>query len=1681
MCECYGDCYSDAVPLIAQLGGVPQAGGAWSGPSPVIGGNYDPATMNAGVYTYTVTGIAPCANASATVTVTENAASNAGTNGTLTLCSNGAVVALSTGLGGTPSAGGAWSGPSPVVAGSYDPSTMTAGVYTYTVAGVAPCANASATITVTENPAANAGSNGSITLCSSDAAVSLFAQLGGVPQAGGAWSGPSPVVGGSYDPATMTAGAYTYTVTGVAPCVNASATVTVTENATTNAGTNGSITVCDIGGAVNLFNQLGGGPTAGGAWSGPSPVVGNSYDPATMTAGVYTYTVTGVAPCANASATVTVNETSSPNAGTNGSITVCGDGAVANLFTQLGGAPQAGGTWSGPSVIVGGNYDPATMGPGVYTYALVATAPCVSASATVTVTENAPTNAGTNGSVTVCDIGGAVNLFNQLGGGPTAGGAWSGPSPVVGNSYDPATMTAGVYTYTVTGVAPCANASATVTVNETSSPNAGTNGSITVCGDGGVTNLFTQLGGAPQAGGTWSGPSVIVGGNYDPATMGPGVYTYALVATAPCVSASATVTVTENAPTNAGTNGSITVCDIGGAVNLFNQLGGGPTAGGAWSGPSPVVGNSYDPATMTAGVYTYTVTGVAPCANASATVTVNETSSPNAGTNGSITVCGDGAVANLFTQLGGAPQAGGTWSGPSVIVGGNYDPATMGPGVYTYSLVATAPCVSASATVTVTENAPTNAGTNGSVTVCDIGGAVNLFNQLGGGPTAGGAWSGPSPVIGNSYDPATMTAGVYTYTVTGVAPCANASATVTVNETSSPNAGTNGSITVCGDGAVANLFTQLGGAPQAGGTWSGPSVIVGGNYDPATMGPGVYTYALVATAPCVSASATVTVTENAPTNAGTNGSVTVCDIGGAVNLFNQLGGGPTAGGAWSGPSPVVGNSYDPATMTAGVYTYTVTGVAPCANASATVTVNETSSPNAGTNGSITVCNSDPAFNLATVLGGSPDVGGTWSGPSVLVAGSFDPGAHTPGVYTYSIAGSPPCASASSTVTVSVEVAPDAGLAGSIDLCPASPVVDLFTLLGGSPQIGGTWTGPSGMPFGGTFDPSADASGDHTYTITGTACASSSAVVSVNVLAGPDAGGDNAIVACNTQGAFTLISQLTGTPDGGGTWTNSAGDPVGASFNSSTGASDVFTYTVSGSANCPDDEATLTITVNIAPQAGINGNLTLCASSTPVSLFDGLSGTLDAGGVWTDAAGNAHATILNPATDVSGSYTYTVTGAAPCANASAVVTVVINPVPYAGEDGGLVLCTTSPNVSLISAVGGAPQLGGSWTGPDGVPSSGSFVPSTGTPGVYTYTIIGINPCVNDTSEVTITVSIAANAGVGGSVSLCDGDPAIDLFAQLGGSPDATGVWTDPSGIVSTAQFDPLIDTPGTYTYTVTAIAPCPTETATIDVGVIAPVIASFLATSNGSCAPTLVNFSHDYTGPGTCTWILGNGDVIMDCAPIDVTYTQPGSYDVTLIIDANNGCGADTVTIADAVTVYLQPLATFDQLPAQLNTLDPVAFFNNTTNGANTYAWLINGEFITDEVDMQYRFPGEIGDTYGICLVAYAANSCADTVCKFITIEDGMQVFVPNTFTPDDHAPNNTFKPIVTGIDPRFYLFEIYDRWGNRLLSTTDPDVFWDGKVDGTLAQQDVYVWKLIVKDAYSGDRVERIGHVTLLR
>ncbi|MBK8227323.1 MAG: hypothetical protein IPK70_09135 [Flavobacteriales bacterium] len=155
---------------------------------------------------------------------------------------------------------------------------------------------------------------------------------------------------------------------------------------------------------------------------------------------------------------------------------------------------------------------------------------------------------------------------------------------------------------------------------------------------------------------------------------------------------------------------------------------------------------------------------------------------PAAGSNGTFTICSNSASASLLSQLGGTPEPGGSWSGPSSVIGDMFDPATMNPGVYTYTLSAAAPCVSASASITVSETTPFSAGSNGALTVCSNAPSQSLMAFLGGMPASGGTWSGPSPVVGHAYIPASMNPGVYTYTVIGPVPCGSSSATVTVTE-----------------------------------------------------------------------------------------------------------------------------------------------------------------------------------------------------------------------------------------------------------------------------------------------------------------------------------------------------------------------------------------------------------------------------------------------------------------------------------------------------------------------------------------------------------------------------------------------------------------------------------------------------------------------------------------------------------------------------------------------------------------------------------------------------------------------------------------------------------------------------------------------------------------------------------
>lgn len=1262
-----------------------------------------------------------------------------------------------------------------------------------------------------------------------------------------------------------------------------------------DAGGNGSATVCANAAAFNLFSRLTGTPDAGGSWTLAGSPVSATFTPGTSVSGVYTYTVAAVAPCLDATATVTVAVIAPPNAGTSTSKSVCSSAAPFDLFADLGGSPQAGGAWTGPGgTPVTATFTPGTSTQGAYTYTVLGTPPCANATATVTVTVVAAPNPGTSAGTSACSNGASFAMISRLGGTPQPGGTWTGPGGAHGANFVPGTDVAGDYVYTVAGTAPCAAGTATLSVVVQTAPNAGTNGSTTVCSTDASFALFGLLGGSPNGGGTWTAPGgAAFPGTFIPGTSAAGVYTYTVAGVAPCANATATVTVSVSAAPNAGTNATVSRCSNNPAFNLFAQLGGTPAPGGSWTGPSGASDGTFTPGTSTPGAYTYTVVGTAPCANATAVVTVNITQAPNAGAAGTYTACSTDAPFGLFALLGGTPNPGGTWTAPGGGANnGTFTPGTSPAGAYTYTVAGTAPCANATATVTVSVVLPPNPGTNGTLTVCSNGPTVNLFTLLGGSPAAGGTWTRPNGTShSGTLDPTTDPAGTYTYTVAGTSPCPSASSTVQVAKVTAPNAGTNGSITVCSNMAPFQLFTVLGGTPSGSGTWLTPANGAhNGTFTPGTSVAGTYKYVVNGTLPCVNDTAFVTVVVNQAPNAGTNATAVVCSNQVPFTLISRLGGTPNAGGTWTGPDglPFPSGTYTPGSSTPGAYTYTVAGVSPCLAASSVVAITENRQPVAGSNGSFSSCSTDGPVTLFSRLGGTPDTGGTWTAPGGgSNNGLFLPTSSAPGIYTYTLAATAPCLAATATVTATVNQAPDAGTGGTVSVCADAPPVNLFAALTGTPGPGGTWTDDdaTGHLSGQNFDPAGMAPGDYdfTYTVPGNGqCGDDQATVRVTIVGMLDAGSNGSLTVCGSNNLVDLFTGLGGTPQPGGTWTDLSGTGAltGQFFNSTMVPAGTysFRYNLSGSASCMADNAQVNVTVVAPRRPGTNGNTTVCSNSGSFNLFPLLGGNPQPGGSWSPGTGQ-----YNPVTDAPGTFTYTLTGTTPCPNASATVTVAEVAAPDAGTSASTTVCSNDGTFNMTLRLGGAPQPG-SWSF-GGNPHGNLFTPGVDPAGVYVYTVLGTSPCGSAIATLTVNVNNAPNAGANADTTVCANGASFSLFNLLTGGAQTGGSWTGPGGSHS-GFYVPQTDAPGDYFYTVTGLSPCVPDVAVVTVsesdvanaGTGGPLLlcsngpsVNLFTALGGSPSPT-----GSWTGPAPATTPF-TGVFIPGTTPVGTyTYTVMGT-------------------------------------------------------------------------------------------------------------------------------------------------------------------------------------------------------------
>lgn len=188
-------------------------------------------------------------------------------------------------------------------------------------------------------------------------------------------------------------------------------------------------------------------------------------------------------------------------------------------------------------------------------------------------------------------------------------------------------------------------------------------------------------------------------------------------------------------------------------------------------------------------------------------------------------------------------------------------------------------------------------------------------------------------------------------------------------------------------------------------------------------------------------------------------------------------------------------------------------------------------------------------------------------------------------------------------------------------------------------------------------------------------------------------------------------------------------------------------------------------------------------------------------------------------------------------------------------------------------------------------------------------------------------------------------------------------------------------------------------------------------------------------------------------------TQSGTY--FLLATDNNGCNAyDTIV-----------LNTINKPRIISNSLVSVCRKDTLLKIAGSFRSILwqNGDTTLTYLATQ---PG----IYTVNVID--SNNCANELSILVESNCPASIYVPTAFSPNNDGSNDLFFAVAS--DVIRYELKIYSRWGMLVFETTDSTQKWDGKVNGELAQDDVYVYVINYTGAnkISGTLS---GQVTLIR
>lgn len=339
--------------------------------------------------------------------------------------------------------------------------------------------------------------------------------------------------------------------------------------------------------------------------------------------------------------------------------------------------------------------------------------------------------------------------------------------------------------------------------------------------------------------------------------------------------------------------------------------------------------------------------------------------------------------------------------------------------------------------------------------------------------------------------------------------------------------------------------------------------------------------------------------------------------------------------------------------------------------------------------------------------------------------------------------------------------------------------------------------------------------------------------------------------------------------------------------------------------------------------------------------------------------------------------------------------------------------------------------------------------------------------------SVLLSVFANPTV--TVSPSNTSVCANQGVTLTASGALTYTWTPTSTLSASTGATVIAKTATTTTYTVTGkdIHGCKSG-ANAFINITPTPTANYTLAKNPLCLGESVLFNFIGSAPAGSTYTWSPPMYLSSTSIASPTCTPNFATNYTVIIASPIGC-ADTAQIQ--VNVSMPPYLTFTPVDTNVCINSPVAI---NSNNVYAYVWgsspnyTLNCYNCTNPVVVPH-----ITGLIAIPVVASNAYNCTTIDTFYFNVNDAcLNLVLPDAFTPGNGDGIDDFlKPLG---DAKLKEFKVFNRWGNMVFSTDDPNTLgWDGSYNGMQQEIGVYVWYMIFETPFK--TVTKKGNVTLLR